>query len=150
MARRISLLKRIILLLTVIIVSVSIFPSVSYAEDVPEQDERGWVDFILVCNEGNNNSGGNAGNTMMVVSMNPKTGKIRLLMMTWDTFIHYEGFEMPRKLDEPYRRNGPEGTLKAFNENFNMDIKLFMSLNYLNLASMIDAYGGVDVDVSRA
>ena len=136
----------IILLLT----ALSMLPFAAFAEDIPEQDERGWVDFVLVCNEGNSNTGGNVGNTMMVVSMNPKTGKIRLMMMTWDTFIHYEGFDQPRKLDEPYRRNGPEGTLKAFNENFNMDIKLFMSLNYLNLASMIDSFDGVKVDVSKA
>ena len=138
------------IIIAALLLAICMLPFASCAEDIPEQDERGWVDFVLVCNEGNNNNGGNVGNTMMVVSLNPKTGKIRLMMVTWDTFIHYEGFEVPRKLDEPYRRNGPEATLRVFNENFNMDIKLFMSLNYLNLASMIDAYGGVDIDVSRA
>ena len=34
--------------------------------------------------------------------------------------------------------------------NFGMNIELFMSLNYLNLASMVDEYGGVTVDVSMA
>ncbi len=114
------------------------------------ENERGWVDFILVCNEGMNNSGGNAGNTMMVVSMNPNTGKIRLLMMQWDTFIDYPGYDLPQKLDVPYRNNGPEETVKVFNMNFGMNIELFMSLNYLNLASMIDEYGGVTVDISMA
>ncbi len=133
-----------------LLIAICLFPVATFAEDIPEQDERGWVDFILVCNEGNSNTGGNVGNTMMVVSMNPKTGKIRLMMMTWDTFVRYEGFDQPRKLDEPFRRTGPEGTLRTFNNNFNMDIKLFMSLNYLNLASMIDSFGGVEVDVSKA
>ncbi len=117
-------------------------------EDVA--DERGWIDFILVCNEGMNNSGGNVGNTMMVVSMNPDTGKIRLMMLTWDTFIQYPGYDLPQKIDMPYRNNGPEETMKVFNANFDMDIKLFMSLNYLNLASLIDSYGGVTIDISRA
>lgn len=143
-------IKSTIVVIIALFIAISVFPITTFAEDIPEQDERGWVDFILVCNEGNTNTGGNVGNTMMVVSMNPKTGKIRLMMMTWDTFIRYEGFDQPRKLDEPFRRNGPEGTLKAFNDNFNMDIKLFMSLNYLNLASMIDSFGGVKVDVSKA
>ena len=140
--------KTAILIVTIILLCM--FSFTVYAEDIPEQNERGWVDFILLCNEGNSNTGGNVGNTMMVVSMNPKTGEIRLMMMTWDTFIQYEGFDRPRKLDEPYRRSGPEGTMKVFNDNFNMDIQLFMSLNYLNLASLIDKYGGVDIDVSRA
>ena len=141
-------MKKISRLIAVLLI-VCILPTISFAEKELE-DERGWIDFILVCNEGMNNDGGNSGNTMMVISMNPDTGKIRLLMMTWDTFIQYPGYDVPQRLDMPYRNNGPEETLKVFNANFNMDIKLFMSLNFLNLASMIDAYGGVTVDISRA
>lgn len=150
MKRKAHQIKQITILVTALLIAACMLPHDTLAEGIPEQDERGWVDFILVCNEGNNNTGSNVGNTMMVVSLNPQTGKIRLMMVTWDTFIHYEGFEQPQKLDQPFRRNGPEGTVKAFNANFNMDIKLFMSLNYLNLASMIDSYGGVDIDVSKA
>ena len=46
---------------------------------------REWIDFFLICNEGMSNTGGNSGNTMMIVSMNPNTGKIRLVPFTWDT-----------------------------------------------------------------
>ena len=142
-------LIRVIFVCVIIICSfLFLFPASS--ETIPEADERGWVDFVLVCNEGNRNEGGNSGNTMMVVSMNPQTGMIRLVPFTWDTFIRYEGYDVPQKLDQPYRNKGPEETLKVFNENFNMDIKLFMSLNYLNLASLIDSYGGVTINISRA
>ena len=110
----------------------------------------GWVNFLLICNEGMNNDKGNAGNTLMVVSMHPDKGAIRLMMMTWDTFIQYEGYDVPQKLDMPYRNGGAEEAMKVFNANFGTDIKLYMSLNYLNLASLIDSYGGVDVDISRA
>ena len=134
----------------ILLLAVSLIGGSSYAEPIPETDERGWVDFVLVCNEGMRNDGGNYGNTMMAVSMNPDTGKIRLLMFTWDTFIDYPGYDVPQRLDMPYRNNGPEETMRVFNVNFKMDIKLFMSLNYLNLASLIDKYGGVTVDVTRA
>ncbi len=109
-----------------------------------------WVTFLLICNEGMNNDKGNAGSTMMVVSMHPVQGKIRLMMFTWDTFIDYEGYDMPQLLNMPYRNNGPEETVKVFNQNFGTNIQLFMSLNYLNLASLIDSYGGVRVDITRA
>ena len=109
-----------------------------------------WTNFILICNEGMSNTGGNAGNTMMVVAMNPNTGKIRLIMFTWDSFVNYEGYDVPQKIDMPYRNNGPEETMKVFNDNFDLNIKHYMSLNYLNLGSLIDNYGGVTVDISRA
>ena len=110
----------------------------------------GWVTFLLICNEGMNNSKGNAGNTLMVVAIQPDEGKIRLMMFTWDTFIEYEGYDVPQKLDMPYRNNGPEEAVKVFNANFGLNIQHFMSLNYLNLAALIDEYGGVTVDVTRA
>ena len=141
---------RIILVVLIIAFTCSSLHYEAFADSIPEVDERGWVDFVLVCNEGNNNTGGNVGNTMMVVSMNPQTGMIRLVPFTWDTFIKYEGYDVPQKLDQPYRNRGPEETLKVFNYNFNMQIELFMSLNYLNLASMIDSFGGVTVDITRA
>ena len=122
----------------------------SVSAEASPQIGRDWIDFFLICNEGMSNTGGNSGNTMMIVSMNPNTGKIRLATFTWDTFVHYEGYDVPQKIDMPYRNNGPEETMKVFNDNFHLGINLFMSLNYLNLASLIDAYGGVDIDVSRA
>ena len=131
-------------LLSRIIIFIFLFfiLSGSNAETIPESDERGWVDFILVCNEGMKNDGGNSGNTMMVVSMNPRTGMIKLMPFTWDTFIQYPGYDALQRLDMPYRNRGPEETMNVFNYNFNMDIKLYMSLNYTNLASLIDSYGG--------
>ena len=79
-------MRRMIRLIAVLLTVCLLIPTAGMAVEKRE-DERGWIDFILVCNEGMNNSGGNAGNTMMVVALNPDTGKIRLLMMAWDTFI---------------------------------------------------------------
>ncbi|MCR5565542.1 MAG: LCP family protein [Clostridiales bacterium] len=141
---------RFIVFSIVFILISSLMTVNTYADEIPETNERGWVDFILICNEGMSNMGGNVGNTQMIVSMNPKTGKIKLLMFAWDSFIRYSGYDLPQKLDMPYRNNGPKETMRVFNDNFNMDIKLFMSLNYLNLSSLISEYGGVDIDISRA
>ncbi len=126
-----------------------LLPVFALAEETSASKED-WVTFLLICNEGMINSGGNSGNTMMVVGMNPVSGDIRLMSMTWDTFVTYEGYDVPQKIDMPYRNNGPQETMKVFNDNFNTDITLYLSLNYLNLAALIDDYGGVDVDISRA
>ena len=153
--------SRALAFLTALLLMLSLLPFPAMAEEGQEAvseeavaeeavSEENWITFILVCNEGMNNRGGNAGNTMMVVGMNPVIGRIRLMMFTWDTFINYPGYNLPQKIDMPYRNNGPEETMHVFNANFRMDIPYFISLNYLNLASLIDAYGGVEVDITRA
>ncbi len=141
-------LKSVILRLTAMALILCLLPAFALAEDSGKDDE--WINFLLICNEGMNNDKGNAGNTLMVVAMNPDVGKIRMILFTWDTFVDYEGYDVPQKLDMPYRNNGPQECLKVFNDNFGTDIQYYLSLNYLNLASMIDEYGGVSVDISRA
>ena len=141
-------MKKRLLRLVCLLLLVCLLPALGLAEETAADDE--WVNFLLICNEGMLNTGGNSGNTMMVVAMHPASGKIRLMMFTWDTFINYEGFDVPQKIDMPYRINGPEEVMKVFDANFGLEINLYMSLNYLNLANLIDTYGGVTVDVTRA
>lgn len=135
--------------LAALTLALCLLPVCALGEDSARQ-EGDWVNFLLLCNEGMNNNGGNAGNTMMVVAMDPVRGKIRLMMLTWDTFVRYEGYDVPQRMDMPYRKGGPEETLKVFKDNFHLDVDLFMSLNYLNLATMIDRFGGLELDISRA
>ena len=144
---RMNVMRKLLRLTTLLLV-LCLLPVYASSEETAEQDD--WVTFLLICNEGMNNEKGNAGNTLMVAAMNPVQGKIRLMMFTWDTFIDYEGYDVPQKLDMPYRNNGPEEAMKVFNENFNLNITHYLSLNYLNLASLIDEYGGIVVDISRA
>ena len=113
-------------------------------------EDSDWVTFLLICNEGMNNTGSNVGNTLMAVSLNSETGIIRLMMLTWDTFVEYEGYDIPQVIDMAYRNGGPEEAVKIFDDNFDAHIDRFMSLNFLNLATLIDDYGGVNVDITRA
>lgn len=137
-----------LLRLIAVVLALVLMPVFASAEEASADED--WVTFFLLCNEGMTNEGGNVGNTMMIVSMNPDVGKINLMMFTWDTFVQYEGYDLPQLISTPYRNNGPEGTMEVFDYNFGMNIEKYISLNYLNLANLIDAFGGVTVDITRA
>ncbi len=141
-------LLSVLIRLTALMLVAYLLPVAALAEESDET--RGWVDFLLICNEGMTNDKGNAGNTLMVISMNPEKGKIHLMMFTWDTFVDYEGYDVPQRLDMPFRNKGPEEAMKVFNDNFGTNIEYYMSLNYLNLSELIDDYGGIEVDITRA
>ena len=147
-----EMIKSKLLRWTALLLALCLLPVFAAAEGTTETGEKqdDWISFLLICNEGMNNEKGNAGNTLMVAAMNPILGRIHLMMFTWDTFIDYEGYDIPQKLDMPYRNAGPEEAMKVFNDNFGLNITHYLSLNYLNLASLIDEYGGILVDVSRA
>ncbi|MDO4547088.1 MAG: LCP family protein [Clostridia bacterium] len=115
---------------------------------VAEQDADG-ITFMLICNEGMQNDSGDVGNTIMLIHMLPDTGIVKQVMLNWDMFVDYPGYDLPQLFDHPFRVGGPEETLRIFNENFDMDVQSYLSINFLNLASLIDYYGGVTLDVTR-
>lgn len=119
------------------------------AEELIDEPKDEWITFLLVCNEGMNNDSGNVGNTLMIMSMNPYQGIIKELAFLWDTFIQYPGYETAQLLDQPFRVDGPEESLKLFNENFQQDISSYLSINFLNLAEVIDTFGGVQANITR-
>ena len=143
-------LIRSLVILTALLLTLCLLPAVAPAEANETETGSDWISFLLICNEGMNNDKGNAGNTLLVACMNPVHGQIRLMMFTWDTFVNMEGYDVPQKLDMPYRNNGPEEAMKVFNENFGLNINHFLSLNYLNMASLIDEYGGIYVEITPA
>ena len=104
--------KSLLLRVAAIVLAMCLLPVFALAEEAAGDDD--WVTFLLICNEGMSNDKGNAGNTLMVVAMNPSDGRVRLMSFTWDTFVDYEGYDVPQKLDMPYRNNGPEEAMKVF------------------------------------
>ena len=146
-------MKVMMRIVSVIMFSVLLLCSTAIAQGTVTSDraeENEWITFLLLCNEGMLNDGGDVGNTVMIISINIATGSIKQLIFAWDTFIDYPGFEAMQLLDKPFRVGGPEETMKIFNENFNQNIDFYLSINFLNLASLIDDFGGVTVDVTRA
>ena len=111
-----------ILKLTALLLVLCLLPMMATAEQA-EEDNSDWVSFLLICNEGMSNAKGNAGNTLCVAGMEPEKGLIRLMMFTWDTFVQYQGYDIPQLIGMPYRNNGPEGSMEVFNQNFDMNIE---------------------------
>jgi len=54
------------------------------------------------------------------------------------------------KLNGAYARGGVELAIKTINQNFDMNITDYVSLNFNQLAGIVDALGGVEVEITNA
>ncbi len=140
--------RKTILLMVVLCLLLTGVPGAGIAQE-EEAPTGEWVDFVLICNEGMLNTGGDVGNTIMIVSMNPETMTIKLLSILWNVFIDYPGYETMQLLERPFRVNGPDEVVRLLNLNFNQHFESYLSINFMNLAGLIDDFGGVKVDVTR-
>ena len=89
--------------------------------------------------------------SIMILSINTGTGDIKLISVMRDSFVkmpEYKGKSYkPNKINSAYSRGGPEYAIKTLNQNFGLDIKEYATVNFFGMAEIIDAAGGIEIEV---
>lgn len=93
-------------------------------------------------------SGDNRSDTIMVCSINKKTGKIKLVSVYRDTLLDIGGGEM-RKCNAAYAFGGPQQAVAMLNRNLDLNITDFVTVGFEGLADTIDALGGIDLEITE-
>ncbi|MGN1317181.1 MAG: LCP family protein [Acutalibacteraceae bacterium] len=97
--------------------------------------------------------GTNSGNTdvMMLVSLNKKTKELKLVSFLRDSYLYIEGKNNSycTKLNAAFSMGGPECLLQTIENNYKIEIDNYVMVNFESFKSIIDAMGGVTVDVQK-
>jgi LCP family protein required for cell wall assembly len=83
---------------------------------------------------------------IMIISIDPVTKKIKMSSILRDTYVNIEGKGMD-KINAAFATGGPQLAIKTLNQNFNLDIKDYINVDFFGTAKMIDALGGVTISV---
>lgn len=97
--------------------------------------------------------GTNTGNTdvMMLVSLNKKTKQIKLVSLMRDSYLYIEGKNNSycSKLNAAFSMGGPETLMNTIENNYKIEIDNFVMVNFESFKSIVEAMGGVTVDVKK-
>ena len=89
--------------------------------------------------------------SIMVLSVNKKTGDIKLISIMRDSLVNLPDNNgknyKPNKINSAYSRGGAPYAIKTLNQNFGLDIKEYATVNFYGMAEIIDAVGGIEIDV---
>lgn len=83
---------------------------------------------------------------IIVASIDKKHKKIKLSSVMRDTYVDVPGYGMT-KITHAYAYGGPQLAIKTLNENFNLDIKDYVTVDFFSLEKIIDSLGGVTIDI---
>lgn len=83
---------------------------------------------------------------MMIVTVDNTRGKIKLISLMRDSLVNIDGYGED-KLNAAYFLGGPSLAIRTINENFGTDITEYVAVNFEQLAEIIDALGGVEINV---
>ena len=92
--------------------------------------------------------GGVQSDCIMVASINNKTSKVNLVSVYRDTLLRQDDGSY-EKANYAYNISGPQEAIAMLNRNLDLDIEKYISVNFNALADVIDALGGVEIDLTE-
>ena len=93
------------------------------------------------------NDGSQHSDTMMIASID--RGKFRLTSIQRDTYVEIDGHGR-NKINAAYAFGGPELAMRTVNQAFGMNIMHYVVVDFTALVDMVDALGGIELDISEA
>lgn len=84
--------------------------------------------------------------TIMVVNVDGKTGKVNIISIPRDTYTNIKGYKKT-KINHSFKYGGSELTLDTVNNLLGTDIKYYVTVDYRFVEDVVDKIGGVEVDV---
>lgn len=87
--------------------------------------------------------------SMMIACINNETHEVKLLSIYRDTMLD-TGKGALKKCNAAYGAGGPEQALEMINKNLDLDVQEYIAVDFNALADVIDALGGVEIDVDSA
>lgn len=87
--------------------------------------------------------------SIMVISINQETKDVKITSIYRDTCLKVPGYGFA-KATHAYAYGGAELSMSMLNTNLDLDITEFATVDFGVLAKIIDAVGGIDLDISDA
>ncbi len=90
--------------------------------------------------------------SIMILSLNTKTKKVKIISLMRDTLVPIEkdsGLTY-YKMNAAYSWGGPVLAIKTINQNFGLDISEYATVNFYGMSDIIDAVGGIDVELTKS
>ena len=84
--------------------------------------------------------------TIIIASINEKTGDVKLVSVYRDTYLNLSN-DSYNKCNAAYAKGGPMQAINMLNMNLDMDIQDFVTIGFDGLIDVIDALGGVEINV---
>lgn len=110
-----------------------------------------WKNILLLGTDtGNINLNYGRTDAMLVLSVNKRTGELKLTSLVRDMFVKIPNTSMHNRINAANAFGGPLLAVKTVNETLGLNINLYASINFSGFKDVVDALGGVDIEITDA
>lgn len=119
-------------------------------ESVADQPlkEQGITNVLLIGNDSRTQEGDGRSDAMLLLSINNKSKKIYLTSLLRDMYVEIPGHKANR-LNAAYAFGGAELLIETLKLNLGIEVNRYVQVNFQAFANLIDAVGGVDLELTN-
>lgn len=110
--------------------------------------EEGVKNILLIGNDSRTEDESGRSDAMILVSISSRTNTIHMTSLLRDIYVDIPGHDGNR-LNAAYAYGGPELLMETLEENFDIEVNRYMLVNFQAFANLVDAVGGVDLEVTN-
>jgi len=110
--------------------------------------EDGVVNILLIGSDSRDNSDDGRSDAMILMSISNKTHTIQMTSLLRDMYVDIPGHDGNR-LNAAYAFGGPELLMKTISQNLDIEVNRYMVVNFEAFANLVDAVGGVKLNLSN-
>lgn len=109
----------------------------------------GIINIVFFGLDGGNKNGYSRSDSIMVVSIDEKKNKLKVTSLMRDMYLPIPG-KGKNRINAAYAFGGPSLAVKTINTNFGLDIKNYVTIDFLGLEKLIDNLGGIKINLTKA
>lgn len=83
--------------------------------------------------------------TILIASVNPQKKRTKLITIPRDTYVRISGENYDDKITDAYEYNGPKTAVKTLENNFDIPIDAYTTIDMDGFKKMIDIFNGIKV-----
>lgn len=112
-------------------------------------DVDGYVNFLIMGLDTRdmNDFKDSRTDALILVSLEEKTNKVKLTSIYRDTMLKMGDTDDYDKITHAFTYGGPASTVKSINQAMDVDVDKFVVINWKTVVDMINAAGGVTLDI---
>ena len=109
--------------------------------------EEGVTNILLIGNDSRENGEDGRSDAMILLSISNKTKKIYMTSLLRDMYVEIPGHK-DNRLNAAYSYGGAELLMETIEQNFDIHISRYVLVNFEAFANLVDAVGGVDLELT--
>lgn len=110
--------------------------------------EDGVINILLIGNDSRDAGKDGRSDAMILLSISEKTRSIVMLSLLRDIYVEIPGYK-DNRLNAAYSYGGAELLMETLEHNFDIPIHRYVQVNFQAFAGLVDAVGGVELELSN-